>query len=168
MKSFCKVVNPGKINVNGRLRPVFVKIEYADGRLSLRGVVGPWHSGNCAGSCGQCQESLANITQYTNGWSKADVRMLIGMWNAWHLNDMKPGCTHQDGWDALKELTLESGKKKRACHVYPEEHPEGLLCRPCPVCGYKYGSAWTRREVPEDVLEFLSGLPDTKKEPAWV
>jgi hypothetical protein len=49
-----------------------------------------------------------------------------------------------------------------------EEHHEGLLCKPCPVCGYKYGSEWRKRSVPEHVLEFLRGLPDTKKKPAWV
>lgn len=50
----------------------------------------------------------------------------------------------------------------------PEEHPDGLLCRPCPVCGYKYGTAWKKEEVPQDVIEFLMNLPDAEIEPAWV
>ena len=37
----------------------------------------------------------------------------------------------------------------------PEEHPEGLLCRPCPVCGYRYGTSWVREEVPQDVIDWL-------------
>jgi hypothetical protein len=35
------------------------------------------------------------------------------------------------------------------------EHPRGLLCRPCPVCGYKYGSSWLREDVPSYVLDWL-------------
>lgn len=50
----------------------------------------------------------------------------------------------------------------------PEEHPDGLLCRPCPVCGYKYGSAWKKEEVPQDVINWLFNLPDTTVQPAWV
>lgn len=52
--------------------------------------------------------------------------------------------------------------------IRPEEHPDGILCRPCPVCGYKYGSAWIREEVPKDVIEWLFSLPDSTEKPAWV
>lgn len=45
-----------------------------------------------------------------------------------------------------------------AGHVYPpgmgkfggEEHPRGVLTQPCPVCGYRYGSAWLVEEIPPD------------------
>lgn len=50
----------------------------------------------------------------------------------------------------------------------PEEHPDGILSKPCPVCGYKYGTSWLKEDVPEDVLQFLYNLPDTTIEPAWV
>lgn len=50
----------------------------------------------------------------------------------------------------------------------PEEHPEGLLCRPCPVCGYKYGTSWKNEEVPQKVIDWLFSLPDTRVKPAWV
>ena len=50
----------------------------------------------------------------------------------------------------------------------PEEHPDGILRNPCPVCGYKYGTSWLKEDVPEDVLQFLYNLPDTTREPAWV
>lgn len=49
-----------------------------------------------------------------------------------------------------------------------EEHPEGILNKPCPVCGYKYGSSWIKEEVPKDVIEWLESLPETKVKPAWV
>jgi hypothetical protein len=48
------------------------------------------------------------------------------------------------------------------------EHPDGYLSKPCPICGYKYGSEWRKVEVPADVLEFLQGLPRSDVTPAWV
>lgn len=50
----------------------------------------------------------------------------------------------------------------------PEDHPEGLLCRPCPVCGYKYGTSWQKEEVPQEVIDWLFSLPNTRVKPAWV
>lgn len=50
----------------------------------------------------------------------------------------------------------------------PEEHPDGILCKPCPICGYKYGSAWKREDVPQDIIDWLFSLPDTEVQPAWV
>lgn len=38
-------------------------------------------------------------------------------------------------------------------------HPEGMLCKPCEECGYRYGTAWLYEPVPEDVLDFLETLP---------
>lgn len=52
--------------------------------------------------------------------------------------------------------------------VYPKDFDDGLLTKPCPVCGYKYGSAWLKEDVPEEVINFLKALPDTKITPAWV
>lgn len=50
-------------------------------------------------------------------------------------------------------------KTKKANWVYPSEHSKGLLCKRCEVCGYEYGSAWMKSEVPEDVLQWLYDLP---------
>lgn len=58
--------------------------------------------------------------------------------------------------------------KKPSGWLTQEEHPEGVLSKPCPQCGYKYGSAWKRLEVPENILIFLKTLPETKVQPAWV
>jgi hypothetical protein len=57
---------------------------------------------------------------------------------------------------------------KTAGWLTETEHPEGLMSKPCPTCGYKYGSAWLKQDVPAEVIEFLKGLPDTDKKPAWV
>lgn len=48
-----------------------------------------------------------------------------------------------------------------------DESELGILCKPCPVCGYKYGTAWKLEEVPQDVIDWLFALPDTKVTPAW-
>lgn len=48
------------------------------------------------------------------------------------------------------------------------EHPDGLLTKPCEVCGYKYGSAWHKEELPQEVIDFLASLPDTDITPEWV
>lgn len=47
---------------------------------------------------------------------------------------------------------------KRASWVKPEEHPAGYLCKPCPTCGYKYGSAWVYEPLPTDVVEFVTSF----------
>lgn len=58
-------------------------------------------------------------------------------------------------------------KTERAGWVRATEHPEGLLCKPCSVCGYEYGSAWKKEEVPQDVIEFLKSLPEAEVRCAW-
>lgn len=63
---------------------------------------------------------------------------------------------------------VKTRETKAAGWVYPREHPRGLLGRPCEVCGYRYGSAWLKEEVPAEVLAFLESLPETDKTPAWV
>lgn len=59
-------------------------------------------------------------------------------------------------------------EKKNTGWLRPDEHPEGVLGKPCPVCGYKYGTEWKTVEVPKEVIKFLENLPDTDVEPAWI
>ena len=35
---------------------------------------------------------------------------------------------------------------------------KGSIGAPCPVCGYRYGTAWTKREVPAEVIAQLEAL----------
>jgi hypothetical protein len=53
------------------------------------------------------------------------------------------------------EYAEEKREQKTAGWVTPDEHPAGLLGKPCPVCGYKYGSAWLYEPLPADVVKFL-------------
>lgn len=59
-------------------------------------------------------------------------------------------------------------ERKTRGWVRYEESELGILCKPCPVCGYKYGSSWLKEEVPQDILDWLFALPETKVTPAWI
>lgn len=70
--------------------------------------------------------------------------------------------------EALAALYEEKHETRTAGSVYPHEHPSGVLAKPCPTCGYKYGTLWCFEEVPQDVLAWLKALPETDGKPAWV
>lgn len=67
-----------------------------------------------------------------------------------------------------KQYKVHKQEKQCLCHVRVEEHPEGLLCKPCPVCGYKYGTAWLKEELPpkfEVAIEYLvNKIKEMRKE----
>ena len=67
-----------------------------------------------------------------------------------------------------KDWNCGATEEKTLGWLRPDEHPEGILTKPCPVCGYKYGTTWKTEQVPEEVLQFLYNLPDSTKDPAWV
>lgn len=110
-----------------------------------------------AGGGGQCVDDLrAFFPEYAHHFEH-------------HLNDMHAGCEHQraEGWDKRpidpsKPLNTYGkhfpGQKSDSWNmlgwVTRKEHPEGLLSHPCPTCGYKYGSAWKRAELPAETLEW--------------
>lgn len=55
---------------------------------------------------------------------------------------------------------VKKREKKSAGWVTQNEHRDGLLGKPCEVCGYRYGSAWLFEKVPDDVIEWLFALPE--------
>lgn len=61
---------------------------------------------------------------------------------------------------------VDKRERKAIGWVRPNEHPRGMLCAPCPTCGYKYGSAWLHEDVPADVIAWLESLPETDRLPA--
>ncbi len=52
--------------------------------------------------------------------------------------------------------------------LHEKDHPEGILGKACPVCGYKYGTKWIKEDVPEDIVDWLFSLPETEVTPAWI
>lgn len=157
---------------------VFVTITWEDGNLSLSGVEGPKGNGDATGSSGQIVDRLKELVTWDHQYDKAMTERLAQLWERWHLNDMHAGCEHQR--DATwNERPIDSSKPLHAygrhfegqrsdswnmlAWITPDEHPEGLLGAPCPVCGYKYGTKWLREEVPQDVIDWLFSLPEGDK-----
>lgn len=183
-----KVIHPCDVPVwNGKKYPLFCKINFSsDGRLSITGVVGPLKSGNAMGGCGQVDmefyhpdvrddTSLLKPVQlrWGAGWNRAKWYKFLKIWNDWHLNDMKSTCIHQEemGW---AYDTHHGNAWHYDITKEPDEEGEYPIVKDpykgdaCPVCGYEIGSAWQKREVPADVIEFLSSLPNTDRTPNWV
>lgn len=82
----------------------------------------------------------------------------------------KCGKLYRDAYE-LKEkdcLGHSNTEYKTRGWISYKDHELGFLSRPCPVCGYKYGTSWKIEEVPQDVIEWLNNLPETKVTPAWV
>lgn len=167
--NFKKTVHPCDVDCrgNGRKYPMFAKIELKDGKLSISGVIGPTRYGNAMGGCGQIdmefdhknpahndkrygQPTKASELRFAPGWNTERWYKFLEAWKLWHLNDLHAGCEHQRalGWE-------DEGYDK---------HPSEA----CPTCGYKFGSAWNKVDVPVNVLNFLRGLPVTDRQPAWV
>jgi hypothetical protein len=172
---FHKVVRIGR----GPSGDVFCKIEVTEGRLSISGVEGPKRNGDARGSAGQIEMHEWNISEYAPGWNAELEQRFRAVWKGWHLNDMRAGCEHQraEGWDkrpiyADKPTTAyvdhPGGGKGWNMLTWLPEGRGGLLGKACPTCGYRYGTQWLSEDLPAGVVEFLRGLPDTDKQPAWV
>lgn len=85
---------------------------------------------------GQCLDDPEVLDLIKNGKlcekDKAIYLEVFRLWKNYHLNYMHAGCEHQ------KEGT-----------------PVGEIC---PICGYRYGSAWLYHEIPEKDLEVIKHL----------
>jgi len=171
-----KIVRLGtRKTYGGRGYSVYCEITIKDGNLSIHGVEGPLPSGNCLGSCGQIDMSGLEMDGYAPGWSKELVQEFAQVWDRWHLNDMKAGCPHQRalGWDTeridpSKETGWHVDMRTANLKRWLPETEGGYLSKPCPECGYKYGTAWLKEELPQEVIDFLASLPKTDRQPAWV
>ena len=53
---------------------------------------------------------------------------------------------------------LHKTEKQRRGWTRYDEFKSGILCKPCPICGYKYGSSWTYREIPQEDLTIIENL----------
>ena len=172
MQAIDKIVRLGTIDIDGQQRDVFCKIRFSDRNLSITGVEGPKPNGDAFGSSGQIIHHMdlkyRGQLHRAPGWPPFQMAFFCEIWNRWHLNNMVRGSPAQMAF--LRANPVEA--------VYPESHYEkasealeavGLNPDKSHSGGpYKYGSAWLREEVPPDVLDFLSRLPETDKEPPWV
>jgi hypothetical protein len=150
-----KVVSVGSLKGFNPSAPIlFLEIRFDGKRLSISGVEGPKKNGDALGGCGQVIDSLDRILTYCPGFDASKVAELKSVWARWHLNDMRAGCEHQESeqWG------------KRINPVDPATDPVG---KPCPTCGYKYGTEWKFEQVPSDVIAFLDSLPATSLAYPW-
>jgi hypothetical protein len=173
MDNFTKIVNPAKMKLGAYNRPIFCKIAYQDGKLSISGVVGPKSNGNAYGGCGQI---IMDFREYDHrgwttldaltlcdGWDRDMIKRFFDIWDRWHLNDMRAGSPSQEKY--LRDHPVVA--------IYPESHYDKVSKVLAKAKlnpdenGYSYGSKWLREEVPDDILAFLAGLPDSKVKPAW-
>lgn len=118
---------------------------------------------------GQAIYEVEAVTEFAAGWSAERRDRLVSVWRAWHLNGLNAGCEHQRaaGWDK-RPIDPDKPTDSYGIHfegqrsaswnmltwVRPEEHPEGLMTKACPECGYRFGTAWLFEELPAEVIAF--------------
>ena len=142
-----RLLNPGK---NSRNEVVFVTVSFDGTRLSISGVVGPDRFGNCTGGCGQIRP--IEITEYAIDWNKDMVAELNRVWKRWHLNDLRAGTPIQEAF--IRVLKMNGWK-----YDYTEACARLSAAQIYEMNGYKYGHSWLTEKVPQDVIDFLNGLP---------
>lgn len=54
--------------------------------------------------------------------------------------------------------TLKETERKMCGWLKESEHPQGILSKPCPVCGYQYGHSWNYFSIPADDLNRIKEL----------
>lgn len=139
-------------------------------------IMGTTYHANRDGSPGRRERDIVSAGQVIDdvrkvGTDRAD--RIAELWDRWHLNGMRAGCRHQiaDGWGKRpidpdkptntygRHFTGQSSPTWNLLGwVRPDEHPEGLMGRACPTCGYEYGTAWLYEPVPAEVIAELRTL----------
>ena len=142
--TFDKIAFYGGKRIN--LPEVEVELEYKDKGpvLSICGSI--WNSKHTDCVCGgQCLDTMMKFSSLAHN---ALFKKLHRLWTDWHLNDLHSGTVKQEA--ALKEHGY-TGSYTDDCK-YLESI--GLL----EDNGYKYGSSWLYREIPNDVLKEIESL----------
>lgn len=93
------------------------------------------------------------------------------VWDAHHLNAVNAECTHMRalGWLPPKGQPMPTieidGRTAYIGHVYPAEHPQGILGKKCPECGIGYGTQWNYEPIPdEDLWTIIELMASADKE----
>lgn len=98
---------------------------------------------------GQCLDDLARFDEL---FCNPLFKKLHKLWKAYHLNDLHPGTVKQEqALDDAEKLGVKVSSYDDSCK-YLESI--GLL----EDDGYKYGSSWLYREIPEDDLKEITSL----------
>ena len=140
-----KTIEFGQVHYDGKMCAVSVSLKLEDtpqgAAFSASALVGNEIAGQC----------LDELLEFKLG---DKFTLIYRLWKRWHLNDMKAGCEHQRALPEFEPKRLASGKWN--CHEY--EKDGGILCKPCPACGYKYGSKWLFEPIDEADLKEIKEL----------
>jgi len=120
---------------NGNIFTVRIKIE--DGELSMVGKGGH--------GCGQCQDSIVP--------KNIDQERIVRIWNKWHLNNMHAGTEKQENAKNAMGLSGYGETVKYLKSI-------GLYVDHTQVPGYVYGTAWLRKELPDNIETILNSICD--------
>ena len=174
---FKKVVHLGFVKYIGN---VFCEITIKDRgeykELSICGVEGPRKNGNCRGSCGQINDTILEhiksdgFKNFAAGWDKKSILHFIEVWKEWHLNGLHAGNAKQEAFvkKYLEENPTEKYDYTKMCKVLEEHNlfeDKDDIYNGKP---YKYGHGGRYVALPEEVIEYVKSLPETKIIPAWV
>lgn len=161
METIRKIMNIGQTLIDGKKHDLFCKATIEDGVLVISAVAVP--NGNLIDGFGyrvlrdtdflhrsEKDPTLISPKQikFGAGWGKTKWLNFLALWRRRHRNNMRKNCPHQIGED-----------------WNPHKNIRG---KPCPVCGYKYGTKWFREELQPDEIEFIRQLPEATKKPAWI
>ena len=143
MKTILKL---GKVDGYGNGRKtcaVEIKVELTDdGRFTASGDLrNSSHTDILMG--GQCLDELKD--KYESVRNNPKFKQVYQWWKAWHLNDMHAGTEKQES--ALIEHFGDENRDYTEQCEYLESI--GLL----EDNGYKYGTAWLKREIPAEIQE---------------
>ncbi len=59
----------------------------------------------------------------------------------------------------MTQFYMPDKTEEKICGWIEEtEHPEGILCKPCPVCGYRYGTEWKYLSIPAEDEQIIYKL----------
>lgn len=86
-----------------------------------------------------CGAGVADLHKYVTKPASAQLLRMGQIAERWHLNGMRAGCAHQ-------KVAYETDR-------YGRRIPSLRLTLPCPVTGYKYGTAWLVEPLPREVVE---------------
>lgn len=137
---------------------VFVRLR--EGRLSLTGEIRERKAGWKVVNAGQCLKSLVEMYP-----CNPLMQSIAAVWERWHLNDMRAGCEHQRA-EKWEDIPVDPDQPKDAylitkgytgwnMMIWKPYDQGGFLNKPCPTCGYGYGSKWLFEKLPQDVLDTI-------------
>lgn len=161
-----KIIRLGKSNSGN----IYCRIKYENGRLLINGVEGPYLNGDCKGGAGQIVMYLLGNEKDiapAPGWDLEKIKMFLELWDRWHLNDMRAGSESQMRWLRENPIPKHRYEYPKSYYTVISELLAQAGLNP-DADGYKYGHAWKFEAVPEWVITFFKGLPDTDIQPYWV